>query len=181
MRSPAIQQQLVGYLPNLRAFAVSLCRDSAQADDLVQDTILSAWQHWDRFQEGTNLRAWLFTILRNKFLTNVRKQREEVSIDGEGTLPYYSLTAQPAQTSWMDSRDFLKALKQVPTDQREALVLVGAEGFSYEEAAEICGCAIGTIKSRVHRARARLLELLDGGASDRQALPGHSLKALDAA
>lgn len=159
---------------------MSLCGNSAQADDLVQDTILSAWQHWDRFQEGTNLRAWLFTILRNKFLTNMRKQREEVSIDVEGTLPY-SLTVQPAQHSWMDSRDFLKALKRVPTDQREALVLVGAEGFSCEEAAEICGCAIGTIKSRVHRGRARLQELLDGGAGGRRSLAVHSLEALDAA
>lgn len=163
LRTPAVQQQLLAFLPNLRAFAISLCQDRARADDLVQDTILSAWQHWDRFQEGTNLRAWLFTILRNRFLTEIRKRRDEVSLGEEEALPL-SLTVEPAQMSWMDSRDLLEALTHLPLDQREAIILVGAEGFGYEEAAEMCGCPVGTIQSRVHRARIRLLQLLGNDA-----------------
>ena len=119
---------------------------------------MKAWAKFDTFQEGTNLRAWLFTILRNEFYSQVRKRGREVE-DAEGTYAA-RLASQPAQGGHMDMRDFREALSELPADQREALILVGASGFSYEEAAEICECAVGTIKSRVSRARTRLTELL---------------------
>lgn len=180
LRSQAIQQQLVSFLPNLRAFAISLCSDVVLADDLVQETILKAWQHLDSFQEGTNLRAWLFTILRNAFLSHLRKRREEVPIDGDQGVPL-SLSAPPEQTSWMDSRDFLAVVMRIPVGQREALLLVGCEGVTYDEAAEICGCPVGTIKSRVHRARTALLHLLDGDTAEDRAALADRHQALSAA
>ena len=114
---------------------------------------MKAWAKFHTFQEGTNLRAWLFTILRNEFYSQLRKRGREVE-DAEGTYAA-RLATQPAQSAHMDLSDFRRALVQLPPDQREALVLVGASGFSYEEAAEICDCAVGTIKSRVSRARNR--------------------------
>lgn len=156
--SKALRDDLLASIPNLRAFAVSLAGNSERADDLVQETLMKAWAKFDTFQEGTNLRAWLFTILRNEFYSQVRKRGREVE-DAEGTYAA-RLASQPAQTGHMDMRDFREALAQLPADQREALILVGASGFSYEEAAEICECAVGTIKSRVSRARTRLGELL---------------------
>ncbi len=156
--SKALREDLLASIPNLRAFAVSLAGNSERADDLVQETLMKAWAKFDTFQEGTNLRAWLFTILRNEFYSQVRKRGREVE-DAEGTYAA-RLASQPAQTGHMDMSDFRDALGQLPADQREALILVGASGFSYEEAAEICECAVGTIKSRVSRARTRLAELL---------------------
>ena len=156
--SKALREGLLASIPNLRAFAVSLAGTSERADDLVQETLMKAWAKFDTFQEGTNLRAWLFTILRNEFYSQIRKRGREVE-DAEGTYAA-RLASQPAQTGHMDMSDFREALAQLPSDQREALVLVGASGFSYEEAAEICDCAVGTIKSRVSRARTRLGELL---------------------
>ena len=156
--SDALRDDLLASIPNLRAFAVSLCGSSERADDLVQETLMKAWAKFDTFQEGTNLRAWLFTILRNEFYSQVRKRGREVE-DAEGTYAA-RLASQPAQTGHMDLRDFRHALVKLPPDQREALILVGASGFSYQEAAEICDCAVGTIKSRVSRARTRLAELL---------------------
>jgi RNA polymerase sigma-70 factor (ECF subfamily) len=146
-------------LPNLRAFAISLCGDVDRADDLVQDTLVKAWKHLETFQEGTNLRAWLFTILRNTFLSDIRRRRDDVSLDAE---PYYAdyFGVAAEQHSRLDSSDLQKALGELNPDQRTAIILVGAEGFTYEEAAVICNCAVGTIKSRVNRARIRLLELL---------------------
>lgn len=163
MSTKAVQQQLIACLPNLRAFAVSLCRDAEQADDLVQEAILRAWKHLDAFEEGTNLRAWVFTILRNYFYTQLRKRREEVSLEGDDGIGM-TLCKPPEQHGWMESRDFLRAVGHLPPEQCEALILVGAEGFTYDETAEICGCPVGTIKSRVNRARNRLLELLDPDA-----------------
>ncbi|MBK1622508.1 MULTISPECIES: sigma-70 family RNA polymerase sigma factor [Hyphomicrobiales] len=156
--SEALRQELLSAIPNLRAFAVSLCGNGERADDLVQETLMKAWAKFHTFQEGTNLRAWLFTILRNEFYSQVRKKGREVE-DAEGAYAA-KLASQPAQNGHMDLRDFNEALSQLPDDQREALVLVGASGFSYEEASEICDCAVGTIKSRVSRARTRLAELL---------------------
>ena len=156
--SKALREELLGSIPNLRAFAVSLAGSSERADDLVQETLMKAWAKFDTFQEGTNLRAWLFTILRNEFYSQVRKRGREVE-DAEGTYAA-RLASQPAQTGHMDLSDFRTALNKLPADQREALILVGASGFSYEEAADICECAVGTIKSRVSRARTRLAELL---------------------
>jgi RNA polymerase sigma-70 factor (ECF subfamily) len=148
----------LGLIPNLRAFAVSLCGDVERADDLVQETLLKAWNHLDSFEQGTNLRAWLFTILRNTYFSECRKRRREVD-DRDGAKAA-DLAVHPDQQGHLDMRDFRLALNQLPPDQREALILVGAAGFSYEEAAAISNCAVGTIKSRVNRARAKLSELL---------------------
>jgi RNA polymerase sigma-70 factor (ECF subfamily) len=143
---------------SLRAFGVSLCGDKERADDLVQETLFKAWNHLDSFKEGTNLKAWLFTILRNTYFSERRKRRREVE-DTDGSYAA-RLSTHPAQHGHMEMQDFRAALVQLPDDQREALILVGAAGFSYEEAAEISGCAVGTIKSRVNRARNRLAGML---------------------
>jgi RNA polymerase sigma-70 factor (ECF subfamily) len=156
--SASLKQALLGLIPNLRAFAVSLCGDIERADDLVQETLLKAWDHLESFQEGTNLRAWLFTILRNTYFSECRKRRREVE-DRDGDKAA-NLAVHPGQQGHVDMQDFRRALGCLPPDQREALILVGAAGFSYEEAARISGCAIGTIKSRVNRARSKLAELL---------------------
>jgi RNA polymerase sigma-70 factor (ECF subfamily) len=155
---PALRDELLAAVPSLRAFAISLCGHVDRADDLVQDTLLRALSNIHRFQRGTNLNAWLFTILRNLFHSEYRKRRREVE-DPDGSYAG-RLKVQPEQGSRLDFEDFRTALAKLPHDQREALLLVGASGFSYEEAAEICGCAIGTIKSRVNRARSRLAGLL---------------------
>src|ERR1044072_738757 len=157
--SKALREELLASIPNLRAFAVSLCGNGERADDLVQETLMKAWAKFHTFQEGTNLRAWLFTILRNEFYSQLRKRGREVE-DAEGAYTA-RLATQPAQGGHMDMNDFRHALAELRADQREALILVGASGFSYEEAAEICECAVGTIKSRVSRARTRLQELLE--------------------
>jgi RNA polymerase sigma-70 factor (ECF subfamily) len=156
--SAPLKEAMLGLIPNLRAFAVSLCGDVERADDLVQETLLKAWNHFDSFQEGTNLRAWLFTILRNTYFSECRRRRREVE-DRDGNRAA-DLAVHPDQPGYLDMQDFRAALNLLPPDQREALVLVGAAGFSYDEAAAICGCAVGTIKSRVNRARSKLTELL---------------------
>jgi RNA polymerase sigma-70 factor (ECF subfamily) len=153
-----ITADLLAVIPNLRAFAVSLCGNLDRADDLVQETLVKAWSNIGTFVEGTNLRAWLFTILRNIYYSEYRKRRREVA-DPEGAFAAKLATA-PAQSGHMDLLDFRAALQQLPSDQREALILIGASGLSYEEAAGVCGCAIGTLKSRVNRARSRLAEML---------------------
>ena len=162
--SKALREDLLASIPNLRAFAVSLAGNSERADDLVQETLMKAWAKFDTFQEGTNLRAWLFTILRNEFYSQVRKRGREVE-DTDGSYAE-SLTSHPEQHGRIEFEEFRKALSQLPPDQREALILVGASGFSYEEAASICECAVGTIKSRVNRARTRLSELLAIDSAD---------------
>jgi RNA polymerase sigma-70 factor (ECF subfamily) len=155
---PSTRDAVLGSIPNLRAFAISLCGNVDRADDLVQETILRALANIDSFQPGTNMAAWLFTILRNLFRSEYRKRRREVE-DVEGKYAD-NMKSQPDQEGRIELQEFRGALAQLPSDQREALILVGASGFSYEEAAEICECAVGTIKSRVSRARARLAELL---------------------
>jgi RNA polymerase sigma-70 factor (ECF subfamily) len=154
-----VRKAVLSAVPSLRAFAISLCGNVDHADDLVQETLLRALANIDSFQPGTNMSAWLFTILRNHFRSEYRKRRREVE-DGDG---HYAekLKSQPDQIGQIEFREFREALAQLSSDQREALVLVGASGFSYEEAANICGCAVGTIKSRVNRARTRLAELMD--------------------
>jgi len=156
--SSTLRDQLVAEIGSLRAFAVSLCGDKERADDLVQETLFKAWNHLDSFKEGTNLKAWLFTILRNTYFSERRKRKREVE-DADGSYAA-RLATHPEQHGHMDLQDFRAVLVRLPDDQREALVLVGAAGFSYEEAAEICNCAVGTIKSRVNRARNRIAEML---------------------
>jgi RNA polymerase sigma-70 factor, ECF subfamily len=159
------REQMIAEIPSLRAFAMSLCGTMHQADDLVQDALLKAWGNASSFQEGTNLRAWLFTILRNTYYSLHRKRGREVQdVDGEHAA---RVAVAPAQDGMMDLADFRRALAQLPAEQREVLIMVGATGLSYEEAAEICGVAVGTIKSRVNRARVRLGEILGiGGVED---------------
>ena len=154
----SLRQPLIQAVPNLRAFAISLCGDVDRADDLVQETLVKAWNKLGSFEQGTNFKAWLFTILRNTYFSERRKLRREVKDpDGE----YAARLSVPAeQHGHMDMADFRAALSRLSDDQREALILIGAEGFSYEEVAAICGCAVGTVKSRVNRARVRLAELL---------------------
>lgn len=166
MKNTDPRDELVDHLPALRAFALSLTRNGATADDMVQDTVVKAWTNIDKFQQGTNMRAWLFTILRNTFYSSRRKLNREVS-DGEGIFTE-SLAVKPSHDGHMQMTDFKKAFAKLPDEQREALVLVGAIGFAYEEAAETCGVAVGTIKSRVNRGRKRLAELLH--LSDDEAL-----------
>jgi RNA polymerase sigma-70 factor (ECF subfamily) len=154
----ASRDLMLAAVPSLRAFAISLCRNSDRAVDLVQETLLRALSHIDSFQPGTNMSAWLFTILRNHFRSEYRKRRREVE-DVDGSFAG-KLESQPNQTSHLEFQELLDALATLPIDQREALTLVGASGCSYQEAAEICHCAVGTIKSRVNRARSRLSEIL---------------------
>lgn len=153
------RDDVVALIPALRAFAWSLSHNSADADDLVQDTLTKAWTHKDKFQLGTNLRAWLFTILRNTYYTAVVRRRREVP-DDDGK--HAATLTAPATQEWSAAvRSLQAALQRLPAEHREALVLVGGAGLTYEEAAEICGCALGTIKSRVNRARGRLLKLME--------------------
>jgi RNA polymerase sigma-70 factor (ECF subfamily) len=150
--------RLLAAVPSLRAFAISLSGSVDRADDLVQDTLLRALANIHRFEPGTNLNAWLFTILRNLFHSEYRKRKREVE-DADGSYAARLATA-PEQNARLDFDDLRLALAKLSPDQREAVLLIGAEGFSYEEAAQICGTAVGTIKSRVNRARRRLAELL---------------------
>jgi RNA polymerase sigma-70 factor (ECF subfamily) len=175
IHSGPLKQSLLALIPNLRAFAVSLCGDVERADDLVQETLLKAWNHLESFQEGTNLRAWLFTILRNTYFSDCRRRRREVE-DREGKKAA-ELAIHPGQQGHLDMQDFRRALNLLPPDQREALVLVGAAGFSYEEAASVSGCAVGTIKSRVNRARTKLTEML-GVNTPREFGPDSSTEAI---
>ena len=156
--SPDFKGLLMKELPSLRAFGMSLCRHKDVADDLVQETLIKAWAAHDKFAAGTNIRAWLFTILRNTYFGDLRKRRREVA-DSDGA--YAARLTTPAdQMAHMDFSDFQAALAKLPADQREVLILVGASGFSYEEAAAISGVAVGTVKSRVSRAREKLAATL---------------------
>src|SRR5271169_3987221 len=155
---PAIRDQVLATVPALRAFAISLCGSIDRADDLVQESLLRALTRIDTFEPGTNMPAWLCTILRNYFYEEYRKRRREVE-DSDGRYAD-TLKSYPEQTGQVEFEELRTALTKLPTEQREALILVGASGFSYDEAAAVCGCATGTIKSRVHRGRTRLAELL---------------------
>jgi len=156
---PQMMETVLAVVPKLRAFAISLSGNVDRADDLVQETLVRAIANIDSFEPGTNMQAWLFTILRNRFRSEYRKRKREVE-DADG---HYvdSLVSQPEQSGKLEFKELRTALDKLPSDQREALILVGASGFSYEEAAAICGCAVGTIKSRVNRARNRLASELD--------------------
>jgi RNA polymerase sigma-70 factor, ECF subfamily len=158
MSGTSVKDDLLAAVPSLRAFAISLCGRSARADDLVQETLVKAWANLGSFRPGTNMIAWLYTILRNEYYSEFRKRRHEVA-DEEGRHAA-RLASRPAQEGHMQFLDFRDALDRLAPDQREALILVGASGLSYEDAAAYCGCAVGTMKSRVNRARAKLAELL---------------------
>ena len=153
-----VRDVMLAAVPSLRAFAISLCGNVDRADDLVQDALLRALANLGSFEPGTNMSAWLLTILRNGFRSEYRKRRREVE-DADGSYAE-RLTSLPEQTGHLEMNEFRQALKSLPPDQCESLILVGASGFSYEEAAQICGCVVGTIKSRVNRARIRLAKVL---------------------
>src|SRR5712691_6105596 len=141
---PSVRDAMLADVPNLRAFAISLCGNVDRANDLVQETLLRATANIDSFQPGTNMSAWLFTILRNLFRSEYRRRRREIE-DTDGSYAE-TLNSLPEQHSRVEFEEFRVALAALPQEQREALILVGASGFSYEEAAAICDCAVGTIK-----------------------------------
>src|SRR5215212_5190473 len=156
--APEVREALLAALPSLRAFAMSLAHSTDQADDLVQDAIVRALTNIGKFEPGTNMSAWLFTILRNLFYSECRRAKHEVP-DPDGSYAGQLRTA-PDQGARCDFQDLRKALARLSVEYREALILVAAEGLSYEEAAQVCGVPVGTMKSRVHRGRMRLAELL---------------------
>jgi RNA polymerase sigma-70 factor (ECF subfamily) len=154
------KSELLALIPFLRAFARSLCGNYESADDLAQETLVKAWQSRDGFEPGTNLKAWLFTILRNQFYSDRRRAWRQVPWDQDAA---ERVPGTSQDQNWSaELSDTARALRQLPDEQREALILVGAGGFSYEDAAAICRCAVGTVKSRVARARKALIAILDG-------------------
>lgn len=160
MKRTGFKQDLVAAIPMLRAFARSLSGNRDRADDLVQETLVKAIAHSDKFKRGTNLHAWLVTILRNQYYSEGRRRRREVP-DPDGT-EAARLATGPHHDGALAFKDFLSALQLLPEDQREALLLIGVSDFSYEEAASILKAPVGTVKSRVSRARARLEALVAG-------------------
>jgi RNA polymerase sigma-70 factor, ECF subfamily len=170
----AFVEELMGCLPTLRAYAISLAHDVNRAEDLVQETVLKAVSKQEKFEAGTNLQAWLLTILRNLFFSARRRSKREVE-DTEGSYAA-TMVSMPDQEDRLTVQDLHAALAKLPQEQREALLLVGAEGLSYEEAAEMLSVKIGTIKSRINRARTRLAELM-GLAPEDDSAGSHSAQA----
>ncbi|ADP71724.1 RNA polymerase, sigma-24 subunit, ECF subfamily [Rhodomicrobium vannielii ATCC 17100] len=164
MGNPAdasLRQELVKWIPNLRAFALSLTQSSQHSDDLVQDTLVKALSNLDKFQEGTNLRAWLFTILRNSFYNDIRYKKYHQTAPLDDVDPS-NLETRATQEKYIEFKDVLRGLSGLVPEQREAIILIAAEGLSYEEAAAVCNCPVGTVKSRLSRARQRLEEYVNG-------------------
>lgn len=155
------KREMAAAIPYMRAFARSLTGDDAAADDLTQDALMKAWSARKRFRAGSNFRAWIFTIVRNHFYSDCRRSWRQVAWDQEQA--DRTLTGPSSMNGVLELDETRRALLELPDDQREAIILVGAGGFSYEEAAEICGCAVGTVKSRVSRARSALATILESG------------------
>ena len=155
---PDPRDEVLKHIPALRAFALSLTRNMPDADDLVQETIVKAWGNFDKFTPGTDLRAWMFTILRNVFYSRKRKTRREV--EDPDQIHANSLFERPEHDGRIAFTEFLRAFDQLSPEHREVLVLVGANGYSCDEAARVMGVAVGTVKSRTNRARVRLCDLL---------------------
>ncbi len=155
------QSDLLALIPHLRAFARMLTLDHAEAEDLAQDALTSAWRARASYEPGTNLKAWMFMILRNRFYTQRRRSWRSVALDPE--VAERTLIASDDPTQALQLNELRMAMKALPDDQREALILIGAGGLSYEEAAAICDCAVGTMKSRVNRARVALRERVESG------------------
>lgn len=156
-----LRDELVRWIPNLRAFALSLTQSAQHSDDLVQDTLVKALSNLDKFQTGTNLRAWLFTILRNSFYNDIRYRKYHQTTPLEEAGPGH-LELRASQEKYIEFQDVLKSLNRLAPEQREAIILIAAEGLSYEEAAAVCNCPVGTVKSRLSRARQRLEEYANG-------------------
>jgi RNA polymerase sigma-70 factor (ECF subfamily) len=164
-RDRAFKRELVALIPHLRAFARTLTGDATAADDLAQDALMKAWDARASFQMGTNMKAWTFMILRNQFYSEKRRSWRQSQLDQEAAERTLVAVDDPEAPVALD--ELRQGLAMLPAEQREALILVGAGGFAYEEAAEICGCAVGTVKSRVSRARRALQGILDRGDYDR--------------
>jgi len=164
-RDHAFRRELVALIPHLRAFARSLTGEPTAADDLAQDTMMKAWDARASFEMGTNMKAWTFMILRNQFYSEKRRSWRQSQLDQEAAERTLMAVDDPASPVALN--ELRLGLAMLPSEQRESLVLVGAGGFSYEEAAAICNCAVGTVKSRVSRARRALQAILDSGAYDR--------------
>lgn len=154
------RDDLVALIPSLRSFARGLCGQRELADDMAQEALMRGWAARASFTPGTNFRAWMFVILRNQFYTTIRKDKRMTSWDPE--VAERVLVEAPAQQDAIHVADVARALQKLPFEQREVLLLIGANGVSYEEAAEVIGCAIGTIKSRLARGRKALARLIDG-------------------
>src|SRR5579875_1006708 len=173
----AFQRDLIALIPHLRAFARTLCGDAAAADDLAQDATLKAWDARSSFQMGTNMKAWTFMILRNQFYSEKRRSWRQSQLDQEAAERTLVAADDPEAPVALD--EMRLALGMLPSEQREALILVGAGGFAYEQAADICGCAVGTVKSRVSRARRALQGILEEGAYDRDGSPaGEAMRSI---
>jgi len=161
IRDATVDGAMVRAIPGLRAFAVSLCRNRDRADELVQETLTRAISRISTFEKGTNLDAWLFTILRNSFYNDCRKSRR--AWDGLDTEHAQAITVPQDQDGWDIAEDLRAGLRKLSSAHREALYLVGASGLSYDEAAAIAKCEVGTMKSRVFRARKMLAAYMAGG------------------
>ncbi len=173
----AFQRDLVGLIPHLRAFARTLCGDAVAADDLAQDATLKAWDARASFQMGTNMKAWTFMILRNQFYSEKRRSWRQTQLDQDAAERTLVAADDPEAPVALD--EMRLAMGMLPLEQREALILVGAGGFAYEEAADICGCAVGTVKSRVSRARRALQGILERGAYTRDGSPaGEAMRSI---
>jgi RNA polymerase sigma-70 factor (ECF subfamily) len=171
------KRELVQLIPHLRAFARTLCGDPAAADDLAQDAMMKAWDARASFQMGTNMKAWTFMILRNQFYSEKRRSWRQSQLDQEAAERTLMAVDDPEAPVALD--ELRQGLAMLPAEQREALILVGAGGFAYEEAAEICNCAVGTVKSRVSRARRALHAVLESGSYDRDgASAGDAMRAI---
>jgi RNA polymerase sigma-70 factor, ECF subfamily len=171
------KHDLVALIPHLRAFARTLCGDATAADDLAQDAVMKAWDARSSFQAGTNMKAWTFMILRNQFYSEKRRSWRQSQLDQESAERTLMAADDPEAPVALD--EMRLALGMLPSEQREALILVGAGGFAYEEAADICGCAVGTVKSRVSRARRALQGILERGAYDRDGKPaGDAMRSI---
>ena len=164
-REAAFKAELVALIPHLRAFARTLAGDPTAADDLAQDAMMKAWDARASYQMGTNMKAWTFMILRNQFYSEKRRSWRQTQLDQEAAERTLMAVDDPESPVALD--ELRLGLGMLPPEQREALILVGAGGFAYEEAADICGCAVGTVKSRVSRARRALQGILDVGAYTR--------------
>jgi RNA polymerase sigma-70 factor (ECF subfamily) len=165
IRDEAFRRELVGLIPHLRAFARTLSGDPTAADDLAQDAMMKAWDARASFEMGTNMKAWTFMILRNQFYSEKRRSWRQSQLDQEAAERTLVAVDNPEAPVALD--ELRLGLAMLPIEQREALILVGAGGFAYEEAAEICDCAVGTVKSRVSRARRALQGILESGSYHR--------------
>jgi len=171
------KRELVALIPHLRAFARTLAGEPAAADDLAQDAMMKAWDARGSYQMGTNMKAWTFMILRNQFYSEKRRSWRQTQLDQEAAERTLVAADDPESPVALD--ELRQSIGMLPPEQREALILVGAGGFAYEEAAEICGCAVGTVKSRVSRARRALQAILEAGAYTRDGRPaGEAMRSI---